>query len=435
MIDRYSNPEMAAIWSDDSRFSRWLEIELLAVQARAENGLVPAADWEKIRSNASFRRERIEELERTVRHDVIAFLMSVAESLGPEARHIHYGMTSSDVLDTALATQIRDSGKLIRDALGRYGSALAGLVSRHRGVPCIGRTHGMHAEPTTVALKFAGHYSEHLRDIDRLDRALAEACVGKLSGAVGTFAHLPPSVEQFVCSRLGLGLEPVATQVVARDRHASFLWALASIGCALERFATEVRHLQRSEVGEAAEPFGRGQRGSSAMPHKRNPIVCERICGLARLLRAWLQVGLEDTCLWHERDISHSSAERFVLPDACGVTLYALERAAEVAEGLEVFPEGLARNLEAAGDGYFSQTILLAMVDRGADRNEAYSLIQSLALRASARGSSLVDEAVSDSSVSAMFAEGELRPLCSLDSLLRRESEILDRVGLGPAEG
>jgi adenylosuccinate lyase len=293
----------------------------------------------------------------------------------------------------------------------------------------------MHAEPTTMALKFAGHYAEYLRNLERFDRALEEACVGKLSGAVGTYAHLSPEVEEYVCSKLGLGREAVATQVVPRDRHASFLWALASTGCALERFATEVRHLQRTEVGEAEEPFGKGQRGSSAMPHKRNPIVCERICGFARLLRAWLQVGLEDINLWHERDISHSSAERFVLPDACGVALYALEKAAEVAEGLEVFPASLSRNLELAGDGYYSQTLLLALVDRGADRNEAYALVQALARKAAEKGTGLVEEASSDPGVTGHLEGADLRALCSLDRHLRHEDEILERLGLGRASG
>jgi adenylosuccinate lyase len=435
LIDRYSIPEMAAIWSDESRFARWLEIELLAVEARVRLGEVPQDDWSKIRENASFRPERIDEFERTVRHDVIAFLMSVSESLGPESRHIHYGMTSSDMLDTALATQIRDSGRLLRSALEKYGSALAGLVNRNRGVPCMGRTHGMHAEPTTMALKFAGHHAEFARNVERLDRALEEACVGKLSGAVGTYAHLSPEVEEYVCAKLGLGREVVATQVVPRDRHAAFLWSLASIGCALERFATEVRHLQRTEVGEAEEPFGKGQRGSSAMPHKRNPIVCERLCGFARLLRAWLQVGLEDINLWHERDISHSSAERFALPDACGVALYALERAAEVVAGLDVFPASAARNLSLAGDGFYSQTLLLAMVDRGADRNESYAVIQAVALKASEKKTGFLDEAASDPAVISIVGEADLRSLCSLERHLRHEAVILERAGLGALPG
>jgi adenylosuccinate lyase len=435
LIDRYSIPEMAAIWSDDSRFGRWLEIELLAVEARCRLGDVPEADWEKIRDNASFSRERIDELEKVTRHDVIAFLMSVSESLGPESRHVHYGLTSSDILDTALATQIRDSGRLIRSALEKYGSALADLVQRTRGIPCMGRTHGMHAEPTSVALKFAGHHAEYSRNLRRLDCALAEACVGKLSGAVGTYAHLAPEVEDQVCSRLGLGRETVATQVVPRDRHAAFLWSLASIGCALERFATEVRHLQRTEVGEAEEPFGKGQRGSSAMPHKRNPIVCERLCGFARLLRGYLQVSLEDVNLWHERDISHSSAERFVFPDACGVALYAIRKAAEVAEGLEIFPEGMARNLALAGDGYYSQTLLLAMVDGGADRNEAYAVVQALARKATENGTMLLDEALADRVVTDRIGGARLREICSLERHLRMESEILERAGLGEARG
>ena len=430
MIQRYSIPEMAEIWSTRSRYARWLEIEVLAVEARFLAGEVPEEDYRKIADGAAFDADRIDEIEAMVHHDVIAFLTSVSESLGPESRHVHYGMTSSDVLDTCLATQIRDSGALISAELERYGSALAGLVRRGRGMVCIGRSHGMFAEPTTAALKFAGHYAEYLRCRERLRAGLRGACTGKVSGAVGTFAHLDPSVEEHVCGRLGLSREDVSTQVVARDRHAAFLYSLASIGSALERFATEVRHLQRSEVGEAEESFGSGQKGSSAMPHKRNPIISERICGLARLLRGYLATGLENTALWHERDISHSSAERFVFPDACGVTLYALRKAADLVEGLRLFPDRMRENLESAGDRYHSQAVLLALVRRGMSREDAYAVVQEAAMKAMELSGSFIAAVRDSEAVTAVLSEAEIDGICSIDNHLRNEEVILRRLEL-----
>lgn len=428
MIDRYSDPEMAAIWSDESRFSRWLEIEILAIEARVASGAVPPGDLELVRAGARFDPARISEIEKETRHDVVAFLTCVSEGLGPESRHIHYGMTSSDILDTALAMQVRDSARLISARLSACDDALRSLVERTRGIACIGRTHGMHAEPVTLALKFAGLLAELRRAASRFAAATEGACVGKLSGAVGTYAHLDPSIEEYVMKRLGLGREDVATQVVARDRHAAFLFALASIGGALERFATEVRHLQRTEVGEVEESFGQGQKGSSAMPHKRNPVQSERLCGLARLLRGYLLVGLEDSVLWHERDISHSSAERFILPDACGVTCYALARAAEIAGGLRIFPEAVAANLALGGDRYASQAVLLALVDRGYTREQAYACVQRAAMRAQERGSSFLAEAVEEDGIATVLGGAELSALCSLPRHLAHEDEILARV-------
>jgi adenylosuccinate lyase len=361
---------------------------------------------------------------------VIAFLTSVSENLGEESRHIHYGMTSSDILDTCLATQIRDSGRLISEALERYGRGLAGLVKRGRGMVCMGRSHGMFAEPTTAALKFAGHYSEFLRCRARLESGLREACTGKLSGAVGTFAHLDPSVEEYVCGKLGLASEEVSTQVVARDRHAAFLYALAAIGCALERFATEVRHLQRSEVGEAEEAFGSGQKGSSAMPHKRNPIISERLCGLSRLLRSYLLVGLEDTALWHERDISHSSAERFVFPDACGVCLYALRKAADLTEGLVLYPERMLDNVRSAGDRYHSQALLLALVRKGLSREDSYAVVQEAAMNAMERKQSFTEAVRITPGITMHLDAEEIDVLCDIGMHTRKEDTILRRLGL-----
>lgn len=430
MIERYSTPEMRDIWSDGSRYDRWLKIEILAVEARALAGEVPMEDLGAIREKASFDPLRIEEIEKTVRHDVIAFLTSVSESLGPESRHIHYGMTSSDILDTCLATQIRDSGELIGRKLDELGRAVAGLVRRTRGIPCIGRSHGMFAEPTTIALKFAGYYSEYLRVRRRLDSGMESACVGKISGAVGTYAHLDPSVEAHICSKLGIGAESAATQVVPRDRHADFIYALASAGCLMDRLGTEIRHLQRSEVGEVEESFGRGQKGSSAMPHKRNPIVSERLCGMARMLRGFLVPALENTVLWHERDISHSSAERFLFPDACGITLYMLGRAVSLVEGLRLFPKRISGNLDSAGDGFHSQTLLLALIDAGLTREEAYSMVQGTAMRSLETGTDLAEAAAADGEISRHLASDVIRDGCTLDHHLRNEDDILDRLGL-----
>ena len=295
----------------------------------------------------------------------------------------------------------------------------------------MGRTHGMNAEPTTLALKFAGHYSEFLRCRKRLAESLKSSCVGTISGAVGTFAYLDPSVEEFVCSKLGLGVEEIPTQVVARDRHAQFLYALSAIGGAMERFATECRHLQRTEVGEVEERFGKGQKGSSAMPHKRNPIVGERLCGLARLLRGYLQTGLENTALWHERDISHSAAERFIFPDACGVALYGLGKAAELAGGLRIFPESVARNVENAGDRFFSQSVMLALVRHGRTREEAYAVVQSIAMKAMEGGISFASAATGNEKVTGVVPEEELGNICTMDNHLRNEEYLLSRVGLG----
>lgn len=430
MIERYALPEMTAVWADESRFARWLEIEILAVEARCMAGLVPREDYEKIRDNARFDPARIDEIEQVTQHDVIAFLTSVAESLGPESRHIHFGMTSSDILDTCLATQFRDAGKLITEALASYGSALASLVARTRGIPCMGRTHGMHAEPTTMALKFAGHYGEYRRCAERLEQALGSVCTGTVSGAVGTYAHIDPGVEEYVCGKLGIGFEPVPTQIVARDRHAQFLYALAAIGCALERFATETRHLQRTEVGEAEESFARGQKGSSAMPHKKNPIVGERLCGFARLLRGYLSTALENTALWHERDISHSSAERFIFPDACGVALYALRKAAGLAGNLGINLQAVQRNFEMSGDRFHSQSLLLLLVNRGVTREASYAMIQDAAMTAMNTGASFRDAALECESITGVLSAADIEAACDLNRHFASERLVLSRLGL-----
>jgi adenylosuccinate lyase len=382
LIERYSPARIRQIWSDEHRFELWLRIEVLAAEGWATLGRVPEEALDKIRS-ASFDVQRIKEIEERVGHDVIAFLTSVGESVGqPEARYVHLGLTSSDVVDTAFALQLRESGEAILVDLRRVRHTAAELAIRHRRTVMVGRTHGIHAEPITFGFKVAGWVAELDRGITRLETATREVSAGKLSGAVGTHAALDPRVEEFVCYRLGLEVDPVSTQVVSRDRHASFMNALAVVAGSLERMALEIRHLQRSEVGEAQEPFGAEQKGSSAMPHKRNPVLTERICGLTRLVRGYAGVALENMALWHERDISHSSAERVIFPDACSVVDFVAQQLAEVLAGLDVRTDRMARNLEMGGGVVYSQRALLALVESGMSREDAYGVVQSAALRA-----------------------------------------------------
>jgi adenylosuccinate lyase len=383
VISRYSRPEMASIWSDEGKLERWLDVELSALDGWAEIGVVPAEAAEEIRSKAvAPSPERVAEIERHTHHDVAAFVDAVAGELGPAGRWFHYGLTSSDVVDTALALQIGAAGELILVGIER---ALASVVERaeeHRLTLTIGRTHGVHAEPTTFGLKLAVWAFELERDRERVAGALAGVRVGKLSGAVGNYAAIDPEVERIACERLGLEPEPAATQVVQRDRHAALLSALALAAASLERFALEIRHLARTEVAEVQEPFGQDQKGSSAMPHKRNPVVAERICGLARVVRAGALVGLENVALWHERDISHSSAERVTIPDAFLALDYMLDRFVWLVEGLVVRTEQMRRNLELSRGLFFSQRLLLALVETGLSRDDAYRLVQGHAMRA-----------------------------------------------------
>jgi adenylosuccinate lyase len=383
VIARYSRPAMARIWSDEGKFARWLDVELAALEGWVEAGVVPAEAVAEITAGAAPPSpERVAEIEEQTHHDVAAFVDAVAEQLGPSGRWFHYGLTSSDVVDTALAMQIRDGGALILTGLERAFTAVVTLAEEHRQTVQIGRTHGIHAEPTTFGLKLAGWAFELDRNRARLEHALEGIRVGKLSGAVGTYSATDPEVERVACERLGLEPAPSSTQILQRDRHAELLSALAVTAASLEKFALEIRHLARTEVSEVQEPFGRGQKGSSAMPHKRNPVVAERICGLARVVRAAAAVGLENVALWHERDISHSSAERVVIPDAFLALDYMLDRFAWLIEGLVVRPERMRRNLESSHGLFFSQRLLLALVESGLDRDEAYRLVQRHALRA-----------------------------------------------------
>jgi adenylosuccinate lyase len=383
MIDRYALPELREIFGERRRLELWLRIELLAVEALHAAGVVPTDDWERIRAAATeVDPARAREIEQESQHDVIAFLRSVTERLGPEGRWLHYGLTSSDVLDTATAVILRDATAVVEREVARLIEVVRRLVHQYRDTPMVGRSHGIHAEPITFGFKAAGWYAELLRDADRLGRAREGIAVGSLSGAVGTHANVGGEVERHVLDALGLEADPAPTQVVSRDRHAELLTTLAIVGGTLERVAVEIRHLQRTEVGEAFEPFGSGQQGSSAMPHKRNPILAERVTGMARLLRADAIVGLENMALWHERDISHSSAERFVFERALGVAAYATRTLGDILDGLEVDAERMLRNLDELGGMVYSEALLLAMVAKGADRQAAYRLVQSAAKRA-----------------------------------------------------
>jgi adenylosuccinate lyase len=383
VIERYSRPEMSRIWSEEAKLERWLEVELAALEAWNRLGVVPDEALRSVREEARPPAPaRVAELERETGHDVAAFVDAVAETLGPDGRWLHHGLTSSDVLDTALSLAVQEAGALVLEGLDRAFRAVAAQAEEHRGTLMIGRTHGIHAEPTTFGLKLAGWAFALDRDRERLVRALESLRVGKLSGAVGTYAATSPELERLACERLGLEPAPTSTQILQRDRHAELLGALALHAASLERFATEIRHLARSEVREVEEPFGRSQKGSSAMPHKRNPIVAERICGLARVVRGHALVGLENVALWHERDISHSSAERIVLPDAFLAVDYMLDRFAWLVEGLVVRTGRMLENLESTRGLYHSQRLLLALVESGLGRDDAYRRVQRHAMRA-----------------------------------------------------
>jgi adenylosuccinate lyase len=382
LIPRYTREEIGAVWTQRRKMEGWLEVELAVTEALAEAGVVPAEDAAACRERAGFTVEEVEARERTTNHDVAAFVDVVAASVGPEGRWIHYGLTSSDVLDTALATQIRAAGEIVVPGAVAYRDVLIERALEHRDTVCVGRTHGIHAEPTSFGLRLAGFAFEADRNVKRLERAFAATRFGKLSGAVGTYASLPPSVEAAVMDRLGLHVEDASTQIIPRDRHADLLSAIAIAGAGLERFATEVRNLQRTEVREVEEPFGKGQKGSSAMPHKRNPITTERITGLARVLRGYAQAGLENVALWHERDISHSGAERVILPDATIALDYMQHLATRVAAGMTVHAERMGENLELTHGAIYSQRALTALIDAGLVRDDAYRLVQENAQRA-----------------------------------------------------
>jgi len=427
VIERYARPQMQAIWTDEGRFRRWLDVELAVSEELAERGVIPAEAAVALRARARIDTARVAEIEREVRHDVIAFLTQVAETVGEPARWLHFGMTSSDTLDTALALQIRDAGRLLTDGVARVCDVLRRRALEFRRTPCIGRTHGMHAEPTTFGLKLLVFHQEMHRQQARLAEALREAAVGKISGAVGTLAHLPPEVEESVCRRLQIGFEPVATQVVQRDRHAALMSVLALIASSLEKFSVEFRHLARSEVREVQEEFGAGQKGSSAMPHKRNPWRFENVCGLARVIRGYASAAMENQALWHERDMSNSSVERVIFPDATTLLDFMLHRFAGLLETLVVDGGRMRENLELGRGLAFSGTLLLELTRQGRSREEAYALVQRHAMETGDHGGDFRERVLADPKISEVLSKEEIDRAFSLDEALRHVDAIFQR--------
>lgn len=428
MITRYTLPEMGALWSEQNKFQKWLDVELAVCEVHAEMGTIPRDALEEIKSRAAFTVERINEVEKTTDHDVIAFTTVLAEAIGPAARFVHYGLTSSDVVDTANALLLRDACDLLLKKIDLLLRVLKRRAFEFKSTPQVGRTHGIHAEPTTFGMTFALWHEEMERNRERLERARAGIAVGKISGAVGTFAHLDPIVEEKVCARLDLQFARISTQIIQRDRYAEYLCTLAIIASSLEKFALQVRHWQRTEVREAQERFKQGQKGSSAMPHKRNPILSERICGLARTVRANGIVGLENIALWHERDISHSSAERVVLPDSSGTLDYMLAKCTSLIDGLVVYPERMLENLNATRGLIFSGQLLLALTRNGIARETAYEWVQRNAMKVWDKGGELKPLVAEDADIRANLKMEEIEEVFSLDRYLRNVDTVFERV-------
>ena len=408
MIQRYTRDEMGRIWSLENKYRRWLDVEIAVCEAWAELGEIPEDSLKRIKERAGFDLKRIDEIEATVKHDVIAFLTSVAEHVGEDSRYIHKGLTSSDILDTALALVLREAAGIIITDIEAVLDVLKGQALRYKDTPCMGRSHGVHAEPMTFGLKFALWYEDMKRNLERMKRAREVVSYGKLSGAVGTFSNIPPEIEERVLSRLGLKAEPVATQVVQRDRHAEYMLTLSLIAASVEKIAVEIRHLQRTEVREAEEPFTKGQKGSSAMPHKRNPVGCENLSGLARVVRANAMAALENVALWHERDISHSSVERVIIPDSSILVDYMLNRLRGILEGLHVYPERMLRNMQLSYGLYNSQRVLLALTEKGLTREDAYALVQRNAMKSWEDGRDFLSVLKEDSEVTGYLSISEL---------------------------
>jgi len=428
VIPRYTRPEMGHIWSDENRFRTWLAVEVAATETLAEAGLVPKDAARAIRERADFKVDRIHQIEAEVRHDVIAFTTAVAEIVGPDARWFHYGLTSNDVVDTAQALLILRASSIIADDLNRLSDALQRRAWEFKNTPMVGRTHGIHAEPITFGFKLANWYSEVQRDIARFSAAAEDLRVGKFSGAVGTFAHLTPELEEKICARLGLKAAAVSSQVIQRDRHAHYLATLAVIACTLDKIATEIRHLQRTEVREAEEFFSEKQKGSSAMPHKRNPVTCEQISGLGRVVRANAQVGFENVALWHERDISHSSAERVILPDSTTLVDYLLNKTTNLIETMFVYPERMMANLESTRGLVFSGQLLLDLVEHGVSREDAYRMVQNHAMRAWKEGLHFRQLVMSDKEITGLVPHQKIERAFDLKRQLRNIDKIFARV-------
>jgi adenylosuccinate lyase len=428
MIKRYTLPAMGAIWTEENKFRKWLEIEIAACQANSEAGLIPPEALAIIRQKAAFSVERIHELEKRLDHDLIAFTTNLAENIGPEARWVHYGLTSSDVIDTANALLMREAGDLIIKGLQALSDVLRRRAFEFRDTPMVGRTHGIHAEPTTLGLTFALWFEENRRNIDRMTRARAGISYGKISGAVGTYPHLDPEIEERICFLLGLRPASVSTQIIQRDRYAEFVCVLAIVASSLEKIALQVRHWQRTEIGEALEYFKPGQKGSSAMPHKRNPIISERICGMARLVRGYALTALENNALWHERDISHSSAERVILPDACIAVDYMLAKTTSLIETLVVNPERMLKNLNATRGLIFSGHLLLLLAAKGLPREDAYYWVQRNAIKSWDEGLDFRQLVSSDPEISDHLTKEEIAKAFDLQESLRNVGRIFERV-------
>jgi adenylosuccinate lyase len=432
MIERYSRPQMKKIWSDKNKFDQWLKVEIAACEAWAELGEIPREDIVKIRK-ASYNLNRVAEFLKVTHHDMTAFLNSVAESLGAESRFIHLGLTSSDIMDTALGLQLTQAASILTKDVAELISVMENKAVEHKYTIMMGRTHGVHAEPTTLGLKMALWTEEMKRNAQRLAEAKKNISVGKISGAVGTYATVPPQVEKIACAKLGLAPAPISSQIVQRDRHAQFLTTLAIIASSLEKFATEIRSLQRTEVREVEEPFEEGQTGSSAMPHKRNPELCERICGLARLIRGHALTSLENIALWHERDISHSSTERIILPDSCLALDYMLSMFTSIMKGLRVYPENMRRNIELTQGLVFSQRVLIALINKGLTREEAYKMVQDHAMKAWQQGKDFLSLLEADRRVTAHLSKEELNSLFDYGYYLKHVDEVFERLGLSKA--
>jgi adenylosuccinate lyase len=428
LISRYTRPEMGRIWSEENRFRSWLKVEIAATETLAEAGIVPKAAAKAIRERADFKVERINQIEAEVRHDVIAFTTAVAEFVGPESRWFHYGLTSNDVVDTAQALLIREASAIIAADLHKLEDVLERRAWEFKNTPMIGRTHGIHAEPITFGFKLANWYAEVQRDIERFDRAAEEMRVGKFSGAVGTFAHLSPELEEKMCARLGIKTATGSSQVIQRDRHANYLATLAVIACTLDKIATEIRHLQRTEVREAEEFFSEKQKGSSAMPHKRNPVTSEQISGLARVVRSNAQAGFENVALWHERDISHSSVERVILPDSTTLVDYTLSKTTNLIDTMFVYPARMKANLESTGGLVFSGQLLLDLVESGISREDAYRLVQSHAMRSWKEGLNFREEISKDPSITGRVPAKAIERAFDLKRQLRNIDAIFARV-------
>jgi len=430
MIERYTRPEMGAIWTEENKFKAWLEVEILACEAWAELGDIPKEDVEKIRANASFNIDRIYEIEQETRHDVVAFTRAVSETLGEERKWVHYGLTSTDVVDTALSYLIKQANDILRKDIARFVDVIKKRALEHKYTVMMGRTHGVHAEPTTFGLKLALWYQEMLRNQERFEQAAQNIEFGKMSGAVGTYANIDPKVEAYVCENLGLQAAPISTQTLQRDRHAQYMSTLALIATSIEKFATEIRGLQKSEQREVEEAFGKGQKGSSAMPHKRNPIGSENMAGMARVIRGYMLTAYENVSLWHERDISHSSAERVIIPDATIALNYMLNRFANIVENLTVFPENMKRNMGRTFGLIYSQRIMLALIDKGLTREEAYDTVQPLTARAWDEQTQFRPLVEANEVITSKLSPVEIDDCFDYNYHIARVDEIFERCGL-----